>query len=91
MKTRPVIKSIKGIDGKLCTSDKDKSNALNQFFSSVFMTEDPNTVPSFHIEENSPLSSITINLSVVSEKLTSLKCDKALGPDDWPAEVFKSV
>ena len=91
MKTRPVIGSIKGIDGKLCTSDKDKSNAFNKFFSSVFTTEDPNTVPSFHVDKNDDisLSSITINPSVVFEKLTSLKFGKAPGPDGWPIEIFK--
>jgi len=79
------------IDGKLYTSGKDKSNALNKFFSSVFMTEDPNTVPSFHVDKNDDisLSSITINPSFVFEKLTSLKCGKAPGPDGWPVEVFK--
>jgi len=51
MKIGPVIGSIEGIDGKLCTSDKDKSNALNKFFSGVFTTEDPNTVPSLHVDK----------------------------------------
>jgi len=76
---------------KLYTSDKDKSNATNKFFSSVFTTEDPNTVPSFHVDKNDDisLSSIIINPSVVFEKLTSLKCGKAPGPDGWPVEVFK--
>ena len=42
------------------------------------MTEDPNTVPNFHVHKNDDisLSSITVNPSVVFEKLTSLKCDK---------------
>ena len=91
MKTHPAIGSIEGIDGKLHTSDKDKSNALNKFLSSVFMTQDPNTVPSFHVDKNDviSLSSITINPSVVFEKLTSLKCGKAPGLDSWPVQVFK--
>jgi len=69
IKTRPVIGRIEGIDGKLYSSDKDKSNALDKFFSSAFMTEDPNTVPSFHVDKNDDisLSSITINPSVVFE------------------------
>ena len=69
METCPAIGSIEGIDGKLCTSDKDKSNALNKFFSSVLKTEDPNTVPSFHVDKNDgiSLSSITINPFFVFE------------------------
>ena len=92
METCPAIGSIECIEGKLYTSDKDKPNAFNKFFSSVFMTEDPNTVvPSFLVGKNDEisLSSITINPSAVFEKLTSLKCGKAPGPDDWPVEVFK--
>ena len=69
--------------------DKDKSNALNKFFSSVFTTEDPNTVSSFHADKNDDISLssiITINPSVVFEHLKSLKCGEAPG---WPVEVFK--
>ena len=38
---------------------------------------------------NVSLSSITIDPSIVVEKLASLKTGKAPGPDGWPAEVFK--
>jgi len=81
------------IASKLYTSDKDKSNALNKFFSSAFMTEDPNTVPHFHVDKNDDisLSSITINPSVVFEKLTSLTCGKATGPDGWPVVVLQII
>ena len=52
MKTRPAIGNIEGIDGKLYTSDKDKSNALNKFFSSIFAHEDPNTAPTFYVDKS---------------------------------------
>jgi len=76
---------------KLYTSHKDKSDVLIKFFSSVFMTEDPNTVLSFHVDKNDDisLSSIIINPSVVFEKLISLKFSKVPGPDGWPVEVVK--
>ena len=91
MKTRPAIGNIEGIDGKLYTSDEDKSNALNRFFSSVFTQEDPNTAPIFHIDKSDDvsLSSINITPSIVFDKLISLKSGKSPGPDRWPAEVFK--
>jgi len=92
MKTHLAIGSIEeGVDGKLYTSGKDKSNALNKFFSSAFTTEDPNTVPRFHVDKNDDisLSNIIINLFVMFEKLISLKCSKAPGPDGWPVKVFK--
>ena len=91
MKTCPAIGNIEGIDGKLYTSDEDKSNAFNRFFSSVFTQEDPNTAPIFHIDksDNVSLSSINITPSIVFDKLVSLKSGKSPGPDGWPAEVFK--
>ena len=75
MKTLPAIGNIEGIDGKHSASYKDKSNALSKFFSGVFMHEDPNIVPSFHIDKSgdASLSSITITPSMVFEKLASLK------------------
>lgn len=91
MKTCPTIGNIEGIDGELYTSDEDKSNALNRYFSSVFTHEDPNTVPNFCIDKSDDvsLSSITINPSIVFDKLVSLKSGKSPGPDGWPVEVFK--
>ena len=91
MKTRPAIGNIEGIDGKLYTSDKDKSNALNKFFSSIFAHEDPNTAPTFYVDKSDDvsLSSITITPSVVFEKLVSFKINKTPGLDGWPVEVFK--
>ena len=56
IKTRPAIGNIEGIDGKLYTSDKDRSNALNRYFSSVFTQEDPNTAPIFHIDKSDDVS-----------------------------------
>jgi len=52
MKIRPSMGSVEGIDGKLYVSDKDKSNAFNKFFSSVFTAEDPSTVPNFHVNKS---------------------------------------
>ena len=77
------------MDGKLHTSDEDISNAFNRYFSSVFTHENPNTAPTFHVDksDNTSLSSIAIEPSVVFEKLVSLKTGN--GPDGWPAEVFK--
>ena len=85
MKTHSAIGSTEGIDGKLYISDKDKSNALYKFFSNVFMTEDPNTVYQVHKNNEISLSRITVNPSVVFEKLSSLKCGIAPGPCRWLA------
>jgi len=55
------------------------------------MTEDPNTVPSFHVDKNYDifLSIVTIYTSAVLEKLILLNIGRAQRPDGWPVEDFK--
>ena len=90
MKTCPVIGNIEDVDGNLHTLDEDLSSSF-KYFSSVFTQEDLNTVPTFHVDkcDQISLSTITINPSLVFEKLISLKTGKSSGPDGWPVEVFK--
>ena len=75
------------------TSDVDKSNALNKFFSSVFTNEDPSTAPTFNIDKSDDVSlySITIDPSIVFEKLASLKIGMAPGPEDGQQRFSNSV
>ena len=79
MKTHPVIVNIEGVDGNLHTLGKDISSAFNKYFSSVVTQEDPNTVPTFHVDkcDHISLSTITIDPSLVFEKLVSLKTGKS--------------
>ena len=95
MKTHPAIGNIEGIDGKLYTSDEDKSNALNRYFSSVFIhTRILTQHLSFIYVEKSDdvsLSSINITTSIVFDTLVSLKTGKSPGPDGWPVEVLNNV
>ena len=57
------------------------------------MGEDPNTVPNFMEIKmiNFSVQYIAINPSVVFEKLTSLKCGKAPGPDGWLVEICQII
>ena len=57
------------------------------------MTEGPNTVPSFHVDKNDDISrsSITINPTVVFEKLTSLKCGKHRGQIIGQLKILRSA
>ena len=74
-------------DGSKTTSDKDKANTLNNFFSSVYETLE--NLPSFHsphprnMEEN-----IKISPKNISTKLSKLKISKSPGPDGIHPRVF---
>jgi len=54
-----------------------------KFFSSVFISEDTTSLPSFTLTNSPP--DIDISPQSVLEKLKSLKVDKSPGPDHgWP-------
>ena len=72
-------------------NDRDKANALNNQFSSVFTQEKysiPQIVPSIY--PNIPLLEIGID-GVIKQLETNLKQIKATGPDELPARVLKET
>lgn len=61
LRTRTGIQDLVTEDGTTHTTDKQKANVLNEFFSSVFTQEDPGPLPEFVDRAyNSPLESIII-------------------------------
>jgi len=82
------------MDGQLHHSDCGRANAFNDFFSSVIVDEDPNTVPSFTFTTDDsdpiPLSTVNITPASVFDKLQSPKSDKSPGPDRWPPAILKN-
>ena len=94
VKTHAGIGCVEGIDGQLHHSDcTNKANAFNDFLSSVFVDEDPDTVPTFvTFRDDLPFSSsIQVTPTIAFEKLQSLKCDKSPGPDVWPPIILKKL
>ena len=55
LKTRLDIDAIKRIDGSLASSDQEKADLLNSYFSSVFTSEDLSNIPNFEVNEDIPL------------------------------------
>ena len=88
-KSRSDIGDILKSDGSIASSNKDKADALNSFFTSVFTTENINNIP--NIKENKfeyPLSSITITPEKVLKKLKKLKKNSSAGPDGFHPRVL---
>ena len=77
------VLGVEEIDGQFNHSDCTKANTFNDFFSSVFVDEDRNTVPTFATSRDDlpSLSSVEATKAIVFEKLQSLKCDELSGPD----------
>ena len=90
LKTRLDIDAIKRIDGSLASSDQEKADLLNSYFSSVFTREDLSNIPNFEVNEDIPLlDNISISPSMVWREINKLKSEKSTGPDGWPIQVLK--
>ena len=82
-KTRTGISDLQTDDGTLLTSDVQKAEILNSFFSSVFTDEDISIIPSLDVRSfDECLDSINITPEIVKKKLDKLKTNKAAGVDN---------
>ena len=92
LKTQGTFCDIQDSDGNLLHSDTAKASAFNQFFSSVFISEDCTNLPSFSISHAVPsLNDVDTSPSVVLNKLNALQCCKSAGPDGWPPVALKET
>ena len=76
-----------------CTILIIRANPFNEFFSSVFTDEIPDTIPIFTVGRGDLgyLSSINITPDLAFDKLNSLKPGKSPEPDGWPPTFFKKI
>ena len=71
-------------------TDDEKTNILNDYFCSISSLDDSNIeLPDFNIRTESSLSNIIINTSEVIDVLSSLKLNKASGPDGISHRMLK--
>jgi hypothetical protein len=75
--------------GRTISSAREKAEALNEQYCSVFTKEDLSNVPDIGDGSAPDLPSITITTPGVEKLLRDLKVNKASGPDNIPARVLK--
>jgi len=91
VKTRPTIDELRKSDGSSTSSQVEMVNMFNEYFSSVFTSED-DFVPAFHGDSSpSVLDTLVITPQMVWSKLTNLECGKSPGPDGWPTELVRNT
>ncbi len=74
------------------TSDREKADVLNQFFSSVFIQEDLTSIPEPDtIFQGQKLLNIIINEDMVKKELDSLNPNKSPGVDKHHPRVLKEL
>ena len=80
---RDKISNLEKPEGDLTTNDKEKSEVLNNFFTSVFIKEELQNIPDLNINHDISQKPSTAKTSVEEMKklLLSLKPEKSPGPD----------
>lgn len=90
LKTRGDITELETDRGRV-TSDGDKANVLNNFFSSVFTQENEDIPTCTRVSEEMRVPDFEITTADVEAKLKKLKVDKAAGPDSLHPRVLKEL
>ena len=92
LKTRSKIADLTRQDGSIATTEEDKAELLNEFFSSVFTLEDKTNLP--HMEDccsGQQISDIFISSDTVGKKLAQLLPNKTPGPDGWHPRLLRET
>ena len=90
-KVRQGISDLEKPDGTLTTSDKEKAETLNSFFSSVFTVEESESLTVQKSTVQELLSNVTFTVLDVEKRLIALKPDKSPGPDKIHPRVLREL
>ena len=92
-KTKPkeAISDLEKPDGTLTENDDEKSQVLCDFFSSVFVKENVDNIPSFEREVENSLSDLTVSDGDMLNILKSLNVNKSPGPDGVHPKLLKEL
>ena len=77
------------VDGVTLSNDLSIVESMNEFFSSVFTSEDCDNFPEFEYVTNSKLSDILCDTKGVEKMLKKLNIYKSPGPDNLPPRILK--
>ena len=89
IKSKTGIADLTKEDGSKTTTNTEKAELLNNFFKSVFTTENPGPLPDFEqYEYTSELSDFEITEEEVMKLLKDLNINKASGPDGIPPRIL---
>jgi hypothetical protein len=91
LKTKEGIADLEDGDGGVATSDAEKAEVLNTFFSSVFTKEDVDNIPTFEPRSEVKLENFNITATEVRKKLQKLKPNKSPGPDGHHPRVLREL
>ena len=86
------IGPLKSSTGALITDEKDMAEILNNFFSSVFTKDDPQSeIPLRHPETAERLTNVVFTRNKIREKIKGLKANSAPGPDGISVKLLQTA
>ena len=92
LKTRERIPTLKNTDGTLSVSPYEKAEALNHYFSSVFIEENLTDIPDIpDIFISDPLDSFVFTEEIILKKLQQLNPSKSPGLDGWHPYLLREL
>ena len=78
-------------DGETATAPVEKAELLNKQFSSVFTSEDTDSVPKITQKKYTNIGRIDVTVDGVMKLLTNLNASKAAGPDQLSGRLLKAT
>ena len=90
LKVRAGIADLDTPEGK-ATTDRQKAEALNSFFTSVFTRENTDDVPQPQGKDVDPISDLFITEAMVKKKLKLLNPNKSSGPDGLHPRILSEL
>ena len=88
MKVKDRIGPLENSEGEVCCERKMKAKLLNDQFKSVFVRENLNNIP--EVERTVVnITDVLIDEEIVKKKLSKLKEDKAMGPDEIHPKILR--
>ena len=92
LKIRQPLSDLTKPDGKLTTTEEEKAEVQNNFFSSVFTKEDTQNIPEPEMKNNiSRLNDIHITETDLTKYIQRLKPNKSPGPDGIHPRILKEL
>ena len=85
------IAHLENDQGELTKDNNEKSEVLNDFFSSVFVDEGDGPIPTFSSDFKTELNSISITDEEMFKALNKLNTSKSPGPDKLHPRILKEL
>ena len=85
------ISNLVKADGTLTENDKEKAEVLNEFFGSVFTSEDVSNVPVFIHSNENILSEFSVREEEMRTRLRALKVSTSPGPDGIHPRILREL